>query len=651
MNPRINLNATDRTAAAFAAVTRRVEKLGFNLDTLKGTALGALGALAIPVSAAGLISMLNSTRDVVDGFNDLSDATGSSIEKISALDRLARETGGNFDQVSATLLKFNQVLKDADPDNGAGAVFKALNLEIEELKRLDPVDALRATAVALQGFADDGNKARAVQELFGKSVKEVGPLLKDLAEANELVATMTTESAEEVDRFNKEMARLQANTTDVWRSLSVDGIAAMNKIIDRFNAARASGKSFWEAQSEGYWAWVRQMYGIEETLPQRFQPTFSADDQSDAETARLRRQAERPSLAVPEKPDKPKPPGTPKDPLAESKRYLENLQRQLESLEELTAVEQAQRDLALGRLGKVTAEQERQILATAQQIDMERELAAATKEADDLRQESARKAREAAEERRQTLEDLVNAGATAKLEKQRAVIQELTAAYERQEKGLFDGADAQQKYIEAVQAYLGIADDQAQKISEVDQFTIRAAENIQDYLGESLFNVLEGNFDDILGSFMSMINRMVAEAAAAQLARHLFGGLVGGGSGSGLLGNFLGTAAGALFGTGGTAALASSMGGNSLDNFLNLNNNFSGVSVPKFDVGTDFVPRDMLAVVHRGEAIIPAAENMQGGGRGDTTINFSIQGPVDRRSEATLAKAASRALQRAQRWL
>ncbi len=613
MNPRINLTAQDRTAAAFAAVTKRVEKLGFNLDTLKGTAIGALGALAIPVSAAGLISMLNSTRDVVDGFKDLSDATGSSIENISALDRIARATGGNFDQVSTTLLKFNQVLKDADPDTGAGAVLKALNLDIEELKRLDPAEALRQTAMALQGFADDGNKARAVQELFGKSVKEVGPLLKDLAESGGLVATMSTQSAEEVDRFNKELARLQANSTDVWRSLSVDGIAALNKIIDRFNAAQASGKGFWESQSEAYWQWVRQMYGIEEKAPEGFQPTFSPDDQSSAEMARLRRQNERPSLAVPDKPDKPK--RDPKDPLAESKRYLESLQRQLESLEELTAVEQAQRDLALGRLGKVTAEQERQILATAQQIDLERELAAATKEADDLREESARKAREAAEERRQTLEDLVNAGATAKLEKQRAVIQELTAAYERQEKGLFDGADAQLKYTEAVQAYLGIADDQAQKISEVDQFTVRAAENIQDYLGESLFNILEGKFDDILGSFMSMLNRMVAEAAAAQIAKHLFGGLVGG-SGTGVLGNFLGAAAGALFGTSGTAALASSMGGNSLDNFLSLNNNFSSVSVPKFDVGSDFVPRDMLAVVHRGEAIIPAAENMQGGGRG-----------------------------------
>ncbi len=638
MNPRINLTAQDRTAAAFAAVTKRVERLGFNLDTLRGTAIGALGALAIPVSAAGLISMLNSTRDAVDGFKDLSDATGSSIENISALDRIARETGGNFEQVSTTLLKFNQVLKDADPDTGVGAVLKALNLDIEDLKRLDPAEALRQTAIALQGFADDGNKARAVQELFGKSVKEVGPLLKDLAEAGGLVATMSTQSAEEVDRFNKEIARLQANTTDLWRSLSVDGIAALNKITDRMNAARSSGKSFWETQSEGYWEWVRQMWGIESNAPGGFQPTFSVDDQSSAETARLRRQSQRPSLSVPDKPDKPK--GTPKDPLAESKRYLENLQRQLEALEELTAVEQARRDLALGRLGKVTAEQERQILATAQQIDMERELAAATKEADELREDSARKAREAAEERRQTLEDLVNAGATAQLEKQRAVIQQLTDAYVRQEKGLFDGADAQQKYTEAVQAYLGIADDQVEKISEVDQFTRQAAENIQDYLGESLFNVLEDDFENIGDSFVRMLNRMASEAAAAQLARQMFGGLVSGGSGSGWFGDLLGQAAGALFGTGGTAAVASAMPGNSLDNFLSLNNNFS---VPSYDVGTDFVPRDMLAMVHEGEAIIPAAENRRTprGVRGGDTYNMNFYQPVDGRTANQAAQQVS----------
>jgi hypothetical protein len=32
-------------------------------------------------------------------------------------------------------------------------------------------------------------------------------------------------------------------------------------------------------------------------------------------------------------------------------------------------------------------------------------------------------------------------------------------------------------------------------------------------------------------------------------------------------------------------------------------------NLPSFDVGTDYVPRDMVAKVHKGERIIPAAQN------------------------------------------
>jgi len=85
---------------------------------------------------------------------------------------------------------------------------------------------------------------------------------------------------------------------------------------------------------------------------------------------------------------------------------------------------------------------------------------------------------------------------------------------------------------------------------------------------------------------------MIAEAVAADLVRRLFGdfgkggGSSGGGS-SGLLGSLLESLSGLL---------------------------------PSFDVGTPYVPRDMLAVVHQGERIVPAAQNRPGGGQNISVI-------------------------------
>jgi hypothetical protein len=52
---------------------------------------------------------------------------------------------------------------------------------------------------------------------------------------------------------------------------------------------------------------------------------------------------------------------------------------------------------------------------------------------------------------------------------------------------------------------------------------------------------------------------------------------------------------------------------------------FGGAGIPSFDVGTNFVPRDMLAMVHRGEEIRPAAWNpatagVSGGGNGELVL-------------------------------
>lgn len=70
-------------------------------------------------------------------------------------------------------------------------------------------------------------------------------------------------------------------------------------------------------------------------------------------------------------------------------------------------------------------------------------------------------------------------------------------------------------------------------------------------------------------------------------------------------------------------------------------------SVPSFDVGTPYVPKDTLALVHRGERIVPAAQNRGPGGSMQVTNQFNISGPVDSRTQDQIAAAAARGTQRA----
>lgn len=222
------------------------EKRAKEIDAAVTKAGAAIG-LALSAAGVAALAMARNVIDGLDALNDVKDATGASIANISALEDVALRTGTTLENVSGILVKFNSALKEADGKNGVSQALQAIGLDAAELKKLDPAEALRQTAVALSGFADDGNKARLVQELFGKSIKDAAPFLNDLAEKTKLVGTVTDEQTAASERFNKQLFDLQKNSLDAKRALLSDLLPGISRVIEEFTIGRKVAGSFLDA--------------------------------------------------------------------------------------------------------------------------------------------------------------------------------------------------------------------------------------------------------------------------------------------------------------------------------------------------------------------------------------------------------------------
>lgn len=245
----IVLSATDQTRAAFLSAQR-------NLDGLKTRAAGVsaslgplLGTVGLLGSALSLVSF-KSVVSGIDAFNDLHDATGASVENLSALENVAKRTGTGFEAVGAALLKFQKGLIDAKPGTDMAANLEAIGLSVEDLKRADPAEAFRQVAIALNQYDDNGKRALQTQALFGKQTRETAAFLKNLAESGELVATVTAKQAQEAEDFNRQFLALEKNIVDAARGLTVSLLPSLNDFA-KYASSAGDGVSLLDTATAG----------------------------------------------------------------------------------------------------------------------------------------------------------------------------------------------------------------------------------------------------------------------------------------------------------------------------------------------------------------------------------------------------------------
>lgn len=573
------------------------------------TALGGAFALA---QGKNLIDML-------DGLDDMAEKTGISVEKLSELRYAGEAAGTPMEALGAGFSRLTKLQAEAaGGSKDAAAAFKALGVAYKNSDGTlrDTDELLGDLADRFASYEDGPAKAALAQKIFGKSGAEMIPILNlgrqgiaDLkTEAQQLGAIFGGDLAKEAANFNDNLKKLELGAQAAAVTVGGPLLKSLNSLLTQVLELKKVGSlelfakdavmgfldpnlSKLSLSGEGD---VKRLMQQREKVQAQIDKTFknatpttlgkemaatinaplqrelaeldrflevaktrqrvsalagaSPDDANDAVSRRFNRpEVKTQAPVVPSGgggKDKKE-----KDPEEAAKRYLETLQKQIEKATELSNVEMALTEIQRirGDGGKVTEAEKQRILVAAAALDID-------KERDEIKK---KKESEDAERQRRFMADQDDARRVieATFTPLEAYNQQLVRLDALKAQGLLNSEQYARAIAREADAYgeAQAAADEAGK--NIDQFAQRGAQNIQDSLGQGLYDILDGKFDDIGKSFGNMIKRMAAEAAAAQLSRALFGDLVQGGSGSGIFGTAL-KGIGSALGFGSTTSAA-----------------------------------------------------------------------------------------------
>ena len=190
-----------------------------------------------------------------------------------------------------------------------------------------------------------------------------------------------------------------------------------------------------------------------------------------------------------------------------------------------------------------------------------------------------------------------------------------------------------------------------------------AAQDIQNSLGTLIDNLvsrtqsLSKSWQDFVKQLSGSMTSLASNAfmkqimgpgtAGGDFLGKLTGGVFGGGSASAAT-TANTTAVGSL--TMAVEANTAALGGSAVGAAGGVaGGSFGGIFgdlIPSFDVGSPYIPQDTLAVVHKGEKIIPAKYN-NGGASFGVRNQFMINGPIDTRTMQQISHASEKAQRKA----
>lgn len=606
------ITAEDRATATLKKVSAEFGGLGRAAMSAAGMLAGFGGALSL----GALVSQVKSVADLQDRFGKLAQQTGIGVQSLTELDYAAKLSDVSTEDLSTGITRLTSKMADvAQGSKESARLFDALGVKVTNTD-----GSLRSSEEVLKDVADrfaemeDGStKTAFAVEIFGRAGAKLIPLLNqgsaglaDAArEARDLGVAFGEKAARAAEEFNDNLTRLGQTVEGLKITYLGPLIETLGEVSTAFLSAKRDAGSFFESLLTGLRSAARggslfdQLDEIDKALKDKkdlfesynsnpvgrlslgvqnlFTPEFlqlqNQIAQLERDRAAIVRQLGINSETGSFGPLVGEPPGAgkkrtftpaagaaPKIPQAEltdEQKLIVDAGKMFESSVDQTVGAAKRYQLALQMLDEAYQDGR---LTTGEYDAALQKLTHTTATAGDAAYDDLKRLSDA------WLDQL-------------DPMREFTRQLEQVEQALSRGLISPEQ-AEAIKKRLAEA---LQPLSESDAWAVQAAKNIQDALGQGLYDILDGNFDNIGKSFGNMLKRMAAEAMAANLGRVLFGNdFAKGGGVGGLLGEGLKW----------------------------LGNLF----IPSHADGLDYVPYDgYIAKLHRGERVQTAAEARNAG--------------------------------------
>ncbi|BBB65916.1 hypothetical protein UNDYM_1663 [Undibacterium sp. YM2] len=205
-----------------------------SIESAVNMAKAAITGLAAGMSVNAFIGLIRGAIEAKAGLQQLSEQTGSTVESLSALKSVAKLSDTSMENVAAVINKLSKsMVASKDPASAAAQAFKSLGISGQEIAANmdDPAKMLLVMAKHLDNFKDGAGKTTVELELMGKGVASILPMLKDLAEHNELVGKTTSAQAAEADKFEKIMVQMGGKWKGIYSIIADEILPTLNEFF------------------------------------------------------------------------------------------------------------------------------------------------------------------------------------------------------------------------------------------------------------------------------------------------------------------------------------------------------------------------------------------------------------------------------------